>query len=130
MMASLHGRRRRAGMQAADPGTWEAEPMATTPRTSADREVEYPTSDGRPMAETDIHRQDMMDLIETLQDHFAADPRVYVTGNLLLFYERGNRRRHVAPDVFVVRGVPKLPLRKYYLLWEEGKGPDVVLEIT
>jgi Uma2 family endonuclease len=36
----------------------------------------------------------------------------------------------VAPDVFVVRGVPKLPPRKYYLLWEEGRGPDVVIEIT
>ena len=55
---------------------------------------------------------------------------MYVTGNLLLFYERGNRRRHVSPDVFVVHGVPKLPRRDYYLLWEEGRGPDVVIEIT
>jgi hypothetical protein len=30
----------------------------------------------------------------------------------------------------VVRGVPKLPRRDYYLLWEEGKSPDVVIEIT
>jgi Uma2 family endonuclease len=104
--------------------------MATTRQTSADREVEYPTSDGRPMAETDVHRQDMVDVIETLQDYFAAEPNVYVTGNLLLFYERGNKRRHVAPDVFVVRGVPKLPPRDYYLLWHEGRSPDVVIEIT
>jgi Uma2 family endonuclease len=104
--------------------------MATTPRTAADREVEYPTSDGKPMGETDLHRNDMFDVITTLEDHFAADPNVYVTGNLLLFYERGNRRRHVSPDVFVVRDVPKLPPRKYYLLWEEGKAPDVVIEIT
>lgn len=104
--------------------------MATTPRTSANREVDYPTSDGRPMAETDLHRQDMVDLITTLQRHFAADPDVYVTGNLLLFYERGNRRKHVSPDVFVAHGVPKGPPRDYYLLWEEGKGPDVVIEVT
>lgn len=58
--------------------------MATTPRPSANREIDYPTSDGKPMAETDVHRQDMIDLIETLQDHFADDPDVYVTGNLLL----------------------------------------------
>jgi Uma2 family endonuclease len=82
------------------------------------------------MAETDLHRQDMVDLIQTLQDHFAADPNVYVSGNLLLFYEEGNRRKHVAPDVFLVRGVPKLPPRNYYLLWEEGKAPDLVIEIT
>ncbi len=104
--------------------------MATTSRTSADREVDYPTSDGKPMGETDLHRDDMMDVIQVLKERFAADPNVYVTGNLLLFYERNNRRRHVSPDVFVVRGVPKLPPREYYLLWEEGKGPDVVIEIT
>src|SRR4051812_13746488 len=108
----------------------ETEPMATTPRTSADRKVDYPTSDGRPMAETDVHRQDMMDLITTLQDRYAAEPNVYVTGNLLLYYEEGNRRKHVSPDVFVAFGVPKEPLRDYYLLWLEPKGPDVVIEIT
>jgi Uma2 family endonuclease len=104
--------------------------MARTPRTTTERAIDYPTSDGRPMAETDFHRQNMVDLIATLQDHFAADPHLYVSGNLLLFYERGNKRKHVAPDVFVVRGVPKLPPRKYYLLWEEGRGPDLVIELT
>ena len=104
--------------------------MATIPRASAKREVDYPTSDGKPMAETDLHRQDMVDVIQTLQDRFAADPNVYVSGNLLLFYEEGNRRKHVAPDAFLVRGVPKLPPRDYYLLWEEGKSPDLVIEIT
>lgn len=104
--------------------------MATTPRPSAQREIDYPTSDGRPMGETDLHRQDMMDVIATLQARFAADPMAYVSGNLLLYYERGNKRRHVSPDAFVVFGVPKLPPRDYYLLWEEGKSPDVVIEIT
>jgi Uma2 family endonuclease len=82
------------------------------------------------MAETDLHRQDMVDVIETLQDHFAGDPLVYVTGNLLLYYEEGDPRKHVSPDVFVVRGVPKLPPRDYYLLWKENKPPQVVIEIT
>ena len=104
--------------------------MATTRRSATKRTVEYPTSDGKPMAETDVHRRDMVDLIATLKDYFAADPRVYVSGNLMLFYEEGNKRKHIAPDVFVVRGVPKLPLRKYYLLWEEGQGPDLVIELT
>jgi Uma2 family endonuclease len=104
--------------------------MATTPRAPVDREIDYPTSDGKPMAETELHRDRMTDLIEMLQDWFADDPRVYVTGNLLLFYERGNKRKHVAPDVFVVRGVPKLPRRDHYLVWQEGKGPDLVIELT
>jgi Uma2 family endonuclease len=81
------------------------------------------------MAESDLHRQEMVDLIEALQDYFADDPDVYVSGNLLMFYEEGNRRKHVSPDVFVVRGIPK-KRRENYLVWLEGRGPDVVIEIT
>lgn len=104
--------------------------MATVPKPRAHREIEYPTSDGKPMAETEVHRNLMMDLIQTLQDHFADDPEMYVSGDLLLFYEEGNKRKHVAPDLFVVRGVPKTPLRDHYLLWNEGKAPDLVIEVT
>jgi Uma2 family endonuclease len=81
------------------------------------------------MAETDLHRLLMIDLHQTLQDWFADDPDVYVSGNLLLFYEEGNKRRHVSPDVFVVFGVPKR-VRENYLLWEEGRGPNMVIELT
>src|SRR5262249_18597645 len=49
--------------------------------------------------------------------------------NLLIFYEPGNKRRHISPDVFVVKGVPK-QVRPNYLVWEEGKGPDIVIELT
>ena len=89
----------------------------------------YPTSDGRPMAETDLHRILMVDLILTLQARYAADPNVYVSGNLLVFYRPNDRRRHVSPDCFVVFGVPNGE-RLNYLTWEEGKGPDVVIELT
>ena len=90
---------------------------------------DYPTSDGKPMAETDWHRDLMLDLIKTLQQHWRDQPRIYVSGNLLVFYEPGNRRRHVSPDVFVVRGVANHP-RPNYLIWEERRGPQVVIEVT
>jgi Uma2 family endonuclease len=89
----------------------------------------YPTSDGRPMAETDLHRDLMLDLIETLKAWFENDPMTYVSGNILLFYEKGNKRRHVSPDVLVVRGIPK-HRRDNYLVWEEGKVPDFMIEVT
>ena len=54
---------------------------------------------------------------------------MYVSGNLLLYYEKGNPRAAVAPDVFVVLGVSNAD-RSSYRLWEEPKGPDFVLEIT
>lgn len=89
----------------------------------------YPTTDFRPMAETDFHRKLMTAVIDTLIAWYATRPDVYVTGNLLLFYEKGNKRRHVAPDCFVVFGVPNYD-RPNYLLWDEKRGPSVVIEIT
>jgi Uma2 family endonuclease len=91
-------------------------------------EIEYPESDGKPMAESDVHLEVMLALIPGLRDHFSQTPDVYVAGNMLLYYEEG-KRSSVAPDVFVVRGVPKYK-RKTYLLWREGKAPCFVLEIT
>ena len=81
------------------------------------------------MAETDFHRKLLNWSVDALDDWFAADPNVYVSGNLLLFYEEGNKRRHVSPDVFAVFGVPKGD-RPNYLLWEEGRGPNIVIELT
>src|SRR5665213_544717 len=99
----------------------------STPKNS--KRITYPTSDGKPMAETDIHRRLMTELIASLQVFYSGDPLVYVSGNLLLCYEEGNRRKHVSPDVFVVRGVPKHE-RENYLLWEEGQSPRFVIELT
>ena len=81
------------------------------------------------MAETDRHAALMTDLKLALARWYRDDPDVYVSGNLLLFYEEGNKRPHVSPDVFVVFGVPKGE-RLNYLLWEEGRGPNVVIELT
>jgi Uma2 family endonuclease len=81
------------------------------------------------MAETDDHRNLMLDLIETVKLHRIQDPLYYVSGNLLVYYVPGDRLRHLSPDFFVVRGVPKHN-RDYYLTWEEGKGLEVVIELT
>ena len=89
---------------------------------------DYPTGDGKPMAETDLHRDLMLELIETLKWWFRNDPTAYVSGNLLVFYEPGNKRRHVSPDVFVVPGIGN-HIRDNYLAWEEGDIPFVI-ELT
>jgi len=99
--------------------------ITTAPRSA---EIVYPTSDGRPMGETDLHRNIMFASIESLKLHYRGQ-QVYVSGNILLFYQPGNRRRHVSPDVLVVKGLDPHD-RENYLLWEEGRPPDVVIEVT
>lgn len=94
-----------------------------------DEWVYYPESDGKPMAETDAHRDEMIDAIVTLRDYFRTVPRVYVTGNIFLYYEQGDPQLSVSPDVMVVKGIPK-GKRRTYKVWEEGKGPDVIIEVT
>lgn len=93
------------------------------------REIEYPDSDGRPMAESDIHRRELIHLIQALQRWYGRDPGVYVAGNLLVYYVEGDPRFCVAPDVFVVKGVPGRD-RDVYKLWEEGRPPSLVIEVT
>jgi len=80
------------------------------------------------MGETDLHRDVMVETIETLKMHYAAQ-QVYVSGNILLYYRPGNKHRHVSPDVLVVRGLEPRA-RDSYLLWEEGRAPNVVIEVT
>ncbi|MYA99058.1 Uma2 family endonuclease [Candidatus Poribacteria bacterium] len=89
----------------------------------------YPESDGEPMAETDRHRNLMMDFIFLLKEHFEDVNDVYVSGNLLMYYEEGNIYKSVAPDVFVVFGVSKKE-RRTYRTWEEAHTPDFVLEVA
>ncbi len=106
--------------------------QATSPiirSAPTERTIIYPESDGEPMAETDIHRKLMTDFIEMLSNHFRSRRDIYVSGNLLLYYEEGNPKESVAPDVFVVIGIEKKQ-RRTYRLWEEGKGPDFVLELV
>src|SRR5579884_2066555 len=103
--------------------------MSTVP-SLADLETDYPSSDGRPMAETPLHRDLLFILIEMLRHWYAANPMVYISGNMFLYYERGNTRRRVSPDVQVTLGIPALPERRVYRTWVEGKPPDVVFELT
>jgi len=93
-----------------------------------EQEMEYPTSDGQPMAETTLHRKIMADLIEALERHFAGVPDVWVGGNLFLCYRKGDPSAALAPDVLLAKGVTKWD-RPNYLLWEET-APSLVVEVT
>ena len=106
-----------------------ASPVSAPARAPAAAAVEYPSSDGKPMAESDAQLTPLTTAVVWLRNHFRNDPEVYVSGNLFIYYEEGNPKRRVAPDVFVVFGA-RARERPSYRLWAEPKAPDFVLEIT
>ena len=92
-------------------------------------QIEYPESDGKPIAESEIHMLQLLALVFVLRTFFEQAQDVYVGGNMMMYYVEGEPTEVVAPDVCVVKGVPK-HVRRVYKIWEEGKGPDVVIELS
>jgi Uma2 family endonuclease len=90
---------------------------------------QYPDSDGQPVAETEVHVDELLGLMAVLKAHFRDAADVYVGANMFVYYEQGNPRAVFAPDVFVTRGVPKR-VHRTYKLWEEGRPPSFVMEIS
>lgn len=99
-----------------------------------EKESYYPDSDGEPMAETEIHLEELVYVWQALKDRYEEEPDVFVGANMFLYYRKGDPSAVVAPDGFVVKGVPKLlsgnRRRRKYLLWEERQAPCFVLETT
>ena len=91
--------------------------------------IAYPSWDGLPIAESDSQGRTMTYAIEALDAHFGNRPDVFVSGNLFLYHHKVNGTVRVAPDVFVVFGATKRD-RSSYLLRQESKAPDFVLEIA
>lgn len=90
--------------------------------------IEYPESDGEPLAESDFQLAWIVYLLNVLSYHFRQRDDVYVAGNLLIYYEEGMPSSRVAPDVFVVMGAGNYK-RKTYKVWEEGESPHFILEV-
>ena len=94
-----------------------------------DTPIFYPDTDGKPMAASDLHRDILFGTIETLKAHFKQQPDVYVSGDILMYYVKGDPRQVVAPDVLVSFGLGK-KRRNTYLVWVEGKTPDFAMEFS
>jgi Uma2 family endonuclease len=106
--------------------------MATSINPAALEDLEdmlYPSSDGKPLGETDYHVIAVTRLFETLRSFFRTAPTVYVASNLFLYYEEGNPQARKAPDVMVVKGVAK-GYRRTFKTWVEKALPCTVFEIS
>ncbi len=91
-------------------------------------EIEYPESDGKPMGETDLHRNWIIQLIELLK-YRDRDQQVYVSGDRLVNDVEGVPDRFVVPDVFVVLDCDPSE-RRTYKIREEPSAPQIVLQVT
>lgn len=101
-----------------------------TEALALDDGVEYPTSDGRPVAETPLHYRRLADAAHALNMRFESHPGSYVGVNMLVYDQRGKPTRHLSPDIFVSFGVAdREPEREIYKLWEDPS-PAFVLELT
>lgn len=93
-------------------------------------EVRYPDTDGVPVGETETHYNAIMDLVHQLRVHFRERQDVHVGANQFWYFEEGNPRSVVCPDVYVVFGVPRNPPRDVWKTWEDHTFPSVVFEFT
>jgi Uma2 family endonuclease len=84
--------------------------------------------DGIPM-ETYRHKLQMDLLVDPL-DAWLSDREAFVSGNMFVYFSPNQLKNHDfrGPDMFAVLDVPKGE-RKCWVVWEEGKGPDVVVEL-
>lgn len=91
-------------------------------------EIDYPESDGKPMGETELHRNWTIRIQDILRQRYRGQS-VYVASDLLLYYEEGSPTKFVVPDCFVVQNCAT-HLRRTFQTWKEGRVPDVVIEVT
>lgn len=89
----------------------------------------YPESDGKPMADTDLHLYWIKRVQDMIETYFSQDPGVYISGNIMMYDIEGPARTAVSPDILVCFGIGR-KFRRTYKVWEEGKPPDFVMEFS
>ncbi|ODH00187.1 hypothetical protein A4S05_34275 [Nostoc sp. KVJ20] len=92
-------------------------------------QAELPYDDGIPM-ESARHKAQMDLLIDALIPWLSEREDGFIGGNMFVYYSLAQVRNKdfKGPDFFAVLGVPKGE-RRSWVVWEEGKAPDVVIEL-
>jgi Uma2 family endonuclease len=84
-----------------------------------------------PPLESDLHRQQMQLLIDSLEWFWHDRNDFYASGNLTIYYNQNQikSRDFRGPDFFVVLKTERKP-RKSWVVWGEGgKTPNLIVEI-
>ncbi len=91
-------------------------------------DVEYP--EGHWIAQSVGHGDAVRQAATALNYYFRKRADVLVAMELVVYYQRGNDKARLQPDVQVVFGVEHCGTRGSLRVWEEGKAPDFVLEVA
>ena len=97
------------------------------PVPQAAASVVYPESDGKPV-ESKNHYEVAHYVMSAFRARFG-DSADYAS-NHGFYYEEGNPKKVVVPDVYWVADKPFNIMLPTYLLWEEGRVPNFVLELA
>ena len=98
-------------------------------------ELRLPSCDDEPVSQNTRQGMAIAECAGSLQYRWDGRQDVFVGFDQFLYWKRPYRRKRtkanapLAPDVYVVFGVANRH-RESYVVWEEGKPPDFVLEVV
>jgi Uma2 family endonuclease len=103
--------------------------LTSKPVISLPTQDELPCDDNEPM-ETARHKYQMDLLLETIYPWLEIRQDGYAAGNMFVYFSTAQLRNedYKGPDFYCVLDVPQTE-RKSWVVWEEGKAPDVVIEL-
>lgn len=87
-----------------------------TPTLSVDDQEYYPLHEEDDVPEVPPHEATVRDLRNILSLRF---PRWFVTGNVCIYWERGNTKKYRAPDLFVVAEPLTEEVHRVYQTWRQ-----------
>lgn len=88
----------------------------------------YPCEDDEPMGATQFHTEQITIFSDQLSRYFAINEHIHIGVDNFIYHQEGNIKKVVCPDIFVVFGVDKYPLRRSFYTWAEGAVPVAVFE--
>jgi Uma2 family endonuclease len=101
----------------------------TLPESNNGKEIYYPSTIPNYIPESNIHFLLVANLVLMLNVFLNSQKGDFAFGDLMFYYEEGNPRKFVAPDVMISFNLEKMPTR-VYKLWDEKVVPAVIVEIA
>ena len=97
--------------------------------TYEEEQLLYPEEEEIHLGQTDLHFR-IINFIFNLLHYFFRDTDTYVNHDIMLYYEKNNKRKYISPDIMIVKN-PKHGKgeRRTYLLWNESV-PNVIFEVV